>query len=123
MAKIISEFPQLPDKNHSDWPSVYVSVYEQLAEIGAAVPAIPSTDISRAQLLDHLQTEAGKFLKTELKKKVKPDYSGKTDDEQLALINGYHDENGAPTPINTSMLKFPFAPNSLALNDVKEAKK
>lgn len=123
MAKLISDFPLLPGDSDPAKFLIYDFVYEQLLSLGLPVPATSPILITRAELLDHLQKEAGKLLKEELKKAAKPDYSGKTDEEQTDLFNGYHDEHGSPPPVSYVLVKFPFAPNLLALDDIKEAKK
>lgn len=123
MAKLTSDFPLLPDDAAPDRYLVYAFVYEQLTSLGLPVPTTPAAAITRAELLAHLQKEAGKLLKEELKKTVKPDYSGKTDQEQTDLFNAYHDEHGSPPPVSYVLVKFPFAPNLLTLDDIKESKK
>lgn len=123
MSKVVSDFPLLPDDADPFRYLIFAFVYEQLASLGLPVPPIPAAAITRAELLDHLQTEAGKLLKEELKKTAKPDYSGKTDEEQTDLFNNYHDEHGSPPPVSYVLVKFPFAPNVLSLDDIKEGKK
>lgn len=122
MGRIVSDFPQLPDTNDPQWIAVYTAVYAQLTAMGLPTPGPSPAQISRAQLLNHLQKEAGKLVKEELKKSAAPDYSGKTDEEQTALVNDYHQEHGNAPPVNYVLVSFPFAPNFLTLDDVKGSK-
>jgi hypothetical protein len=122
MGQINSDFPQLPDIDDPQRIAVYSAVYAQLAAMGLPTPGPSPAQISRAQLLNHLQKEAGKLVKEELKKTTNPDYSGKTDEEQAALVNDYHQEHGNAPPVNYVLLSFPFAPNLLTLADVKGSK-
>jgi len=122
MSQIVSDFPQLPGQDDPQWIAVYTAVYEQLTAMGLPTPGPSPSQISCAQLLNHLQKEAGKLLKSELQKTGNPDYSGKTDEEQTALVNGYHEEHGSAPPVNYTLVMFPFAPNFLTLDDVKGSK-
>lgn len=122
MGQIVSDFPQLPGQDQPDWIATYTAVYEQLTAMGLPTPGPSPAQISRAQLLNRLQKEAGKLVKEELKKNANPDYSGKTDEEQTALGNDYHEEHGNAPPVNYVLVSFPFAPNLLTLADVKGSK-
>jgi len=119
MGQVNSDFPQLPQDGDSHRIEVFTAVYEQLTAMGLPTPGPSPAQISRAQLLNHLQKEAGKIVKQELQKTANPDYSGKTDEEQTALINDYHQEHGSAPPVNYTLIMFPFVPNALTLDDVK----
>lgn len=126
MAQIKSDFPALPDNTDPTWPAVYGMVYDQLTAMGLPLPAQPYNLISRAGLLKHLQQQAGKMVKEELKRAADPDYTGKTDGECAGMLNGYHspgDWHRSTVPIHRIFQGLPFAPNSLTEDDVKEAKK
>lgn len=126
MGQLNCDFPALPEKTDPAWPAVYGMVYDQLAAMGLPTPGRPYGEITRAQLLKHLQQQAGKIVKEELKRTADPDYSGQTDGESAATLNGYHspgDWHRATVPINRVLQALPFAPNSLTEDDVKESKK
>lgn len=119
MAKLVSDFPQLAGDDDPNRLTIYAAVYDDLARIGVAVPGRPSASITRAQLVTHLQQEAGKLIKQELQK---GGYTGKTDAEQTDLLNSFQVEHGAAPPVNLVLIGFPFAPNALTIDDVKGAK-
>lgn len=126
MGQFRSDFPGLPDRDDPSWPGVYQTVYAQLTAMGLPLPGRPYNEITRAQLLKHLQQQAGALVKEELKRTEDPDYTGKTDVESGATLNGYHtpgDWHHASVPINRVLQGLPFAPNSVTEDDVKESKK
>lgn len=122
MSQLSSDFPQLPGTNDPDWIAVYEAVYSQLEAMGLSLPSQPPTSIGRDKLLAHLQKTAGKIVKAELDKTDKPDYSGKSDQEQADLLNDWSAENGGAPPVNYILVGFPFVPNLLTADDVKKAK-
>jgi hypothetical protein len=122
MAKIQSPFSLLASDDDPNRLGIYAAVYAELTRLGLNLPGRPYNEITRAQLENHLQVEAGKLMKEELKKNVNPDYSGKTDAEQTDLVNGFHFENGAAPPVNIVFIDLPFAPNALTVGDVGSSK-
>lgn len=121
MAKIAAPFAQLPDRTDPNWPAAYAAVYAQLTAMGLELPAMPATDISRADLEAHLQKLAGQLLKAELKKTDHPNYSGMTDDEQWARL--HMNDTATPPPISRALTGLPYAPNFIDIADVTNAKK
>jgi hypothetical protein len=121
MAKIAAPFAQLPDRTDPNWPGVYETVYAQLVGMGLEVPGTPANEISRADLEGHLQKLAGQLLKAELKKTDHPNYSGMTDDEQWARL--HTNDLATPPPISRAFTGLPYAPNSVDIADVTNAKK
>ncbi len=119
MAQLISDFPQLALDTDSHRIEVFAAVYEQLTAMGLPTPGPSPAQITRAQLLNFLQKEAGKIVKQELQDAK---YNGKTDEEQTALVNDYHKEHGSAPPVNRVFIMLPFAPNALTLDDTKGSK-
>lgn len=122
MSQLTSDFAQLPGTNDPDWIDIYQAVYSQLEAMGLPMPPQPPTVIGRDVLLLHLQKTAGKIIKAELDKTDRPDYSGKSDQEQADLLNDWAEENGDAPPVNRQLVGLPFAPNALTSDDVKESK-
>ena len=122
MAKLKSFFSLLAGDDDPNRLGIFAAVYAELERLGLNVPGQPYYQITRAQLENHLQVEAGKLMKQELQKSANPDYTGKTDPEQTDLVNGYHFENGAAPPVNVVFIDLPFAPNILTVEDVGNAK-
>ena len=122
MAKLVSDFALLAGDNDPDRLTIYGIVYAELARIGAAVPGRSSSAITHDQLVTHLQQAAAKLVKQELQKIANPDYSGKSDTDQAALLDTFQIEHGAAPPVNLVLIGFPFAPNALTADDVKGSK-
>lgn len=71
MGAIVSDFPDLPADGATPAEiaarqRAYAGVYEDLVELGIPVPAQAADVITRAQLLAHLQAQAGALIKAEL---------------------------------------------------------
>lgn len=123
MAKISTPFAQLPDRTDPYWPGIYETIYAQLAAMGLPVPGRPYNEVTRAQLEDHLQKQAGKLIKAELKKTAKPNYSGLTDDEKWTKLHAHSDETIDPPGICTCLAGLPYAPNAIDIADVTNSQK
>lgn len=123
MSQIVSDFPQLPDHDDPNWIGIYTLVYNQLTAMGLPIPESLPAEISRVQLLKHLQLQAGRMIQIELKKNDKPDYSAKSNEEKVTLVNDYREDSRNAPPVNYVLVGLPFAPNVLTLEDVKESEK
>ena len=65
MGAIVSDFPQLPP-DVAGQAGLYQKVYDDLTALGIALPAQLANVVTRAQLLAHLQAQAGAIIKAEL---------------------------------------------------------
>lgn len=87
MGSLTSDFPQLPQDGDSNRAKIYALVYSDLLALGLPVPAQTSDVVTRAQLLAHLQAQAGAIIKAELT--GDPDsvgYAGAPDDATRAQL-------------------------------------
>jgi len=92
MGSLVSDFPQLPLDADPKRAVIYSAVYSDLAALGIPLPAESSDVVTHAQLLAHLQAQAGAIIKAELT--GDPDsigYAGAPDDATRAqlLCNAY----------------------------------
>ncbi len=114
-----SDFPQLPGDDDPNHVAVYQMVYDQLDAMGINHPGIPADKITRANLVNHLQYEAGKLLKKELQDAR---YQDKSDGDAADLLNAPDFANGKPARANVILVGFPFAPNAFTADDVTSSK-
>jgi hypothetical protein len=124
MAKIVSDFPGLLLESDLTAPTLYQLIYYQLTRMGLAVPATPADSITRAELLDTLQTHAGKLLKDEITvDPVGVGYAGKTDAEIYALVQTHRAIVGeGPTRLSVLWQSLPMTPNEIIIADITAAK-
>jgi hypothetical protein len=90
MGAIVSDFPNLPQDADPARAQIYQRAYVQLFGIGLALPAQPSSTITRAQFLAHLQGLVGELIKAELT--ADPDnvgYGGTNAQKADAVGNAY----------------------------------
>lgn len=66
MGSLTSDFPNLPLDADPKRVALYTGVYADLTSLGLPLPAQPANTVTRAQLLAHLQAQAGAIIKAEL---------------------------------------------------------
>jgi hypothetical protein len=124
MAKIVSDFPGLPLETDLSAPTLYQLIYYQLTRMGLTVPATAADLITRAELLDVLQTHAGKLLKDEITvDPVGVGYAGKSDAQIYDLVQTFQAIPGeGPTRLSVLWQSLPMTPNAIVVADITAAK-
>lgn len=118
--KITSDFPQLPQDEDPYRIAIYQAVYDQLDAMGIGHPGTPAANISRANMLKHLQQEAGKIVHQELQAAK---YQGHTDAENAAALDTADPLGAFNAPaIHDILIGFPFMPNAVTPDDVTNTK-
>ena len=122
MGKLVSDFKLLAKDDDPDRAKIYAGVYDQLASIGVPIPAEASNTISRTNLLDHLQKQAGKLIKQELKNDPAGIGYNTDDGGNTTKLNQGPTAQIPQNRVNAVLMGFPFAPNALDLVDVTSGK-
>lgn len=116
---LTSNFPQLPDDEDPNRVTVFQMIFSQLDSMGIGHPGTPADTITRANMLRHLQQEAGKLLHSELQDAR---YQGQSDIDAADLLNKPDFKTEKPARVSTVLLGFPFAPNAVSADDVTNCK-